>query len=32
MDGEDHQVHLLIKYPSKVALSHLMNSLKGVST
>ena len=32
MDGEDHHVHLLVKYPPKVAVSHLVNSLKGVSS
>jgi putative transposase len=31
MDGEDHHVHLFVKYPPKVPLSHLVNSLKGVS-
>jgi len=31
MDGEDDHVHLLITYPPKVALSTLVNSLKGVS-
>jgi len=30
MDGEDDQVHLLVQYPSKVAVSTLVNSLKGV--
>ena len=29
--AEDH-VHLLVQYPPKVALSHLVNSLKGVSS
>ncbi|WUD72214.1 IS200/IS605 family transposase [Streptomyces sp. NBC_00510] len=29
--GEDH-VHLLVHYPPKVALSNLVNSLKGVSS
>lgn len=28
-DGEDDHVHLLVWYPPKVALSHLVNSLKG---
>jgi len=32
MDGEDHQVHLLVRYPPKVAVSNLVNSLKGVSS
>ena len=32
MDGEDHHVHLLVKYPPKVAISNLVNSLKGVSS
>jgi hypothetical protein len=31
-DGEDDHVHLLVNYPPKVALSALVNSLKGVST
>lgn len=30
--GEDDHVHLLIHYPPKVALSKLVNSLKGVSS
>ncbi|MFD1543130.1 IS200/IS605 family transposase [Nonomuraea guangzhouensis] len=30
-NGEDDHVHLLIHYPPKVALSKLVNSLKGVS-
>ena len=30
--GEDDHVHLLIVYPPKVALSKLVNSLKGVSS
>ncbi len=30
-DGQDDHVHLLIAYPPKVALSRLVNSLKGVS-
>ncbi len=29
-DGEDDHVHLLVNYPSKVAVSALVNSLKGV--
>ena len=31
-DGEDDYVHLLVLYPPKVALSSLVNSLKGVSS
>ena len=31
-DGEDDHVHLLVHYPPKVALSRLVNSLKGVSS
>lgn len=31
-DGEDDHVHLLVVYPPKVALSPLVNSLKGVSS
>ncbi len=31
-DGEDDHVHLLVNYPPKVALSALVNSLKGVSS
>jgi putative transposase len=31
-DGEDDHVHLLVSYPPKVALSSLVNSLKGVSS
>lgn len=30
-NGEDDHVHLLIEYPPKVAVSALVNSLKGVS-
>ena len=30
-DGEDDHVHLLVSYPPQVALSKLVNSLKGVS-
>ncbi|MEO3863589.1 IS200/IS605 family transposase [Acrocarpospora sp. B8E8] len=30
-NGEDDHVHLLVHYPPKVALSVLVNSLKGVS-
>ena len=32
MDGEDDHVHLLVEYPPKVAVSNLVNSLKGVSS
>jgi putative transposase len=31
-DGEDDHVHLLVTYPPKVAISSLVNSLKGVSS
>ncbi len=31
-EGEDNHVHLLINYPPKIALSKLVNSLKGVSS
>ena len=31
-DGESDHVHLLIHYPPKVALSKVVNSLKGVSS
>lgn len=31
MDGEPDHVHLLITYPPKLAISSLVNSLKGVS-
>ena len=31
-DGEHDHVHLLIEYPPKVAISRLVNSLKGVSS
>jgi putative transposase len=31
-DGEDDHVHVLINYPPKIALSKLVNSLKGVSS
>jgi putative transposase len=31
-NGEDDHVHLLVNYPPKVALSNLVNSLKGVSS
>lgn len=32
MDGESDHVHLLVEYPAKVAVSNLINSLKGVSS
>ena len=32
MDGESDHVHLLINYPPKLAVSNLVNSLKGVSS
>ncbi len=32
MDGEDNYVHLLVEYPPKLAVSVLVNSLKGVSS
>lgn len=32
MDGEGDHVHLLVEYPPKVAISSLVNSLKGVSS
>ena len=32
MDGEHDHVHLLIEYPPKLAVSNLVNSLKGVSS
>lgn len=32
MDGEHDHVHLLVNYPPKVAVSALVNSLKGVSS
>ena len=31
-DGEDDHVHLLVNYPPKIAISKLVNSLKGVSS
>lgn len=31
-DGEDNHVHLLVNYPPKVAVSKLVNSLKGTSS
>jgi len=30
-DGEEDHGHLLVNYPPKVAISNLVNSLKGVS-
>ena len=32
LNGEDDYVHLLVEYPATVALSRLVNSLKGVSS
>lgn len=32
MDGEEDHVHLLVEYPPKLAVSVLVNSLKGVSS
>ncbi|WP_246237522.1 IS200/IS605 family transposase [Caldichromatium japonicum] len=32
MGGEDDHVHLLVEYPPKVAVSSLVNSLKGASS
>jgi len=32
VDGEHDHVHLLVEYPPKVAVSSLVNSLKGVSS
>jgi putative transposase len=32
VDGNDDHVHLLVNYPPKVAVSVLVNSLKGVSS
>jgi putative transposase len=32
IDGEDDHIHLLVQYPPTVALSRLVNSLKGVSS
>ncbi|WP_041700972.1 IS200/IS605 family transposase [Proteus mirabilis] len=32
MNGERDHVHLLINYPPKLAISNLVNSLKGVSS
>jgi putative transposase len=31
-NGESNHVHLLVNFPPKVALSRLVNSLKGVSS
>jgi putative transposase len=31
-DGEDDHVHLLVEYPPTMAISSLVNSLKGVSS
>ncbi len=31
-NGETNHVHLLVNFPPKVALSRLVNSLKGVSS
>jgi putative transposase len=31
-EGENDHVHLLVEYPPKVAVSKLVNSLKGVSS
>jgi len=31
-NGEDDHVHLLVHYPPKIAVSKLVNSLKGVSS
>lgn len=31
-NGEDDHVHLLVHYPPKMAVSKLVNSLKGVSS
>lgn len=32
VNGEDNHVHLLVNYPAKIAVSNLVNSLKGVSS
>jgi putative transposase len=32
LNGEDDHVHLLVEYPPTIALSRLVNSLKGVSS
>ena len=31
-DGNDNHIHLLVNYPPKMAISNLVNSLKGVSS
>jgi putative transposase len=31
-NGEDNHVHMLVNFPPKIALSKLVNSLKGVSS
>ena len=31
-EGEDDHVHLLVNYPPKVAVSTLVNSLKGIAS
>jgi len=31
-DGEDGHIHFLVEYPSSLALSRLVNSLKGLSS
>lgn len=31
-DGEDDPVHLLVSYPPQVAISKLVNNLKGISS
>ena len=31
-NGESHHIHLLIEYPPRLALSKIVNSLKGVSS
>ncbi|MBR4605155.1 MAG: transposase [Lachnospiraceae bacterium] len=31
-DGEEDHVHLLVNYPPKLAISSLVNRLKGVSS
>jgi len=32
VDGEGDHVHLLVSYPPKIAITSLVNSLKGVSS
>jgi putative transposase len=32
LNGEDDHVHMLVEYPTTIALSRLVNSLKGVSS